>query len=74
MCVTVPIFDICNVNKSDGGLTFDELHTASCQGYISAIGGNLEILDKNFDFFDADGNKIVTTQEFLVACTELINA
>ena len=70
--ITVPIFDICNTDKSDGGLTFDELHTASCQGYISAIGGDLEVIDPSFDLFDTDGDKIITTQEFLAACTGLI--
>ena len=72
--ITVPIFDICNTDKSDGGLTFDELHTASCQGYISAIGGDLDQVDSSFDVFDADGDKIITIQELLAACTELMDA
>ena len=74
MHFSVPVFDICNVDKSDHGLTSKEVHTASCQGYISALGGSLENVDPSFELFDTDKNGIVTTKEFLAVCTKLINA
>ena len=71
---SVPSYDICNVDKHDGGLTFEELHAASCQDYIASIGGDLNEVDPDFEFFDADSDGIVSSKEFFDGCTKLTNA
>ena len=70
----MPAFDICNADKLDGGLTLDELHAPSCLGFISAIGGDINEADPNFQFFDADGNGVVTIMEFIEGASKLVNA
>ena len=63
----MPSFDICNADKADGGLTFDELHSTECQDFITSVGGEIADADMDFDAVDADGNGVVSMQEFLNA-------
>merc|ERR1711963_281982 len=70
--VLMPSFDICNVDKGDGGLTVDELHATACQDFITSVGGEIEFADMDFDAFDQDGNGIVSVQEFLATALMLV--
>ena len=43
----------------------DELHATKCQDFIASVGGDIGSADMEFDDFDADGNGVVSMQEFL---------
>ena len=43
----------------------DELHATECQDFITSVGGDIAFADMDFDNFDADGNGVVSMQEFL---------
>ena len=60
----MPAFDICDADKLDGGLTLEEIHAPECLEFIASVGGDAESADPDFAFFDADGNGVVTVQEF----------
>ena len=68
----MPSFDICNVDKGDGGLTVDELHATECQDFITSVGGEIANADMDFDAFDHDGNGVVNMQEFLASAAMLV--
>ena len=68
----MPTFDICNADKSDGGLTFDELHSPKCLNFISSVGGDITKVDPSFSSFDTDGSGLVTFEEFLAGSAKLL--
>ena len=69
----MPTFDICDADKSDGGLTCDELCAPKCLSFLSSGGVDISKVDQIFANFDTDGNELVTFEEFLVGSSKLVN-
>ena len=68
----MPCFDICDADKADGGLTIDEVHATECLDFITSVGGDISLVDVDFDLFDSDGNGFVDIKEFLTCLAEYV--
>ena len=62
-CYLVPAFTICNADD-DIGVTLEELHAPGCHKVIIELAGaDVSQATSTFEFFDTDGNEVVTREE-----------